>query len=62
VSAALTSNQRIDLVVTEPAVIGLAPDGGASLPEIASSVAVKEAVAATEPTLRIPDKVAEMLP
>jgi acetate CoA/acetoacetate CoA-transferase beta subunit len=55
----ITSLRRVDLVVTELAVIGF-PDGRATLLETAPGVSVAEIVAATQAELAIPDQVAEM--
>ena len=55
----LTSARRIDLVVTEMAVIGF-PDGRATLLETGPGVTVEEVIAATEATLVLPDQISEM--
>ena len=52
----LTSARRIDLVVTEMAVIGF-PDGRATLLETGPGVTVEEVIAATEATLVLPDQI-----
>jgi acetate CoA/acetoacetate CoA-transferase beta subunit len=51
-SLPLTSNRRVDLVVTELAVIGF-PNGRATLLEVQNGVTVEEVVAATEAELVI---------
>jgi len=56
----LTSTRRVDLVVTELAVIAF-PDGRATLREVAPGVSVAQVVAATEMELAIPAPVPEML-
>lgn len=48
-------------LVTEFAVIGFGAEDQGSPLEIASGVCVEKVVAATETTLRIPNKVAEMV-
>jgi len=58
-SLPLTSLRRIDLLVTELAVIGFA-DGRATLLETAPGVSVQEVVAATEAELVVPDQVPQM--
>jgi acetate CoA/acetoacetate CoA-transferase beta subunit len=58
-SLPLTSLRRIDLLVTELAVIGFA-DGRATLLETAPGVSVEEVVAATEAELVVPDRVPQM--
>ena len=55
----ITSMRRIDLVVTELAVIAF-PDGRATLTETAPGVSVEQVVAATEAELVVPDHIAEM--
>ena len=55
----LTSERRIDLVVTELAVIAF-PDGRATLRETGPGVTAAEVVAATEAELAIPNDVPEM--
>lgn len=55
----ITSTRRVDLLVTELAVIGF-PDGEATLLETAPGVSVDQVVAATEAVLAIPDHVREM--
>ena len=55
----LTSARRIDLVVTEMAVIGF-PDGRATLLETGPGVTVEQVIAATEATLVLPDQIPEM--
>lgn len=55
----LTSERRIDAVVTELAVISFAT-GRATLREVAPGVAVKDVIAATDATLQVPDHVPEM--
>jgi acetate CoA/acetoacetate CoA-transferase beta subunit len=55
----ITSTRRIDLVVTELAVIAF-PDGHATLRETAPGVSVAQVVAATAAELVIPDDVKEM--
>jgi acetate CoA/acetoacetate CoA-transferase beta subunit len=55
----ITSTRRIDLVVTELAVIAF-PDGRATLRETAPGVSVAQVVAATAAELVIPDDVKEM--
>ena len=55
----LTSTRRVDLVVTELAVIAF-PDGRATLVETAPGVSAADVVAATEAELTIPEKVPEM--
>lgn len=58
-SLPLTSLRRIDLLVTELAVIGFA-EGRATLLETAPGVSVQEVVAATEAELVVPDQVPQM--
>jgi acetate CoA/acetoacetate CoA-transferase beta subunit len=58
-SLPLTSLRRIDLLVTELAVIGFA-GGRATLLETAPGVSVQEVVAATEAELVVPDQVPHM--
>jgi len=58
-SLPLTSLRRIDLVVTELAVISFA-DGRPTLLETAPGVAVKDVLAATEASLVVPDRVPTM--
>jgi acetate CoA/acetoacetate CoA-transferase beta subunit len=55
----LTSVRRIDLVVSEMAVIGF-PDGRATLLETGPGVTKEQVIAATEAQLVVPDKVPEM--
>ena len=55
----LTSLRRIDLVVTELAVISF-PEGGATLIETAPGVTPEQVIAATEAELVVPDHVPEM--
>jgi acetate CoA/acetoacetate CoA-transferase beta subunit len=55
----LTSTRRVDLVVTELAVIAF-PDGRATLLETAPGVSTSHVAAATEAELAIPEKVPEM--
>jgi acetate CoA/acetoacetate CoA-transferase beta subunit len=55
----ITATRRIDLVVTELAVIAF-PDGRATLAETAPGVSVEQVVAATEAELVIPKAVREM--
>jgi acetate CoA/acetoacetate CoA-transferase beta subunit len=55
----LTSVRRIDLVVTELAVIAF-PEGHATLRETAPGVSVQQVLAATEATLVVPSHVPEM--
>ena len=55
----ITATRRIDLVVTELAVIAF-PDGRATLAETAPGVSVEQVVAATEAELVVPDHVPEM--
>jgi acetate CoA/acetoacetate CoA-transferase beta subunit len=55
----LTSTRRVDLVVTELAVIAF-PDGRATLRETGPGVSVAEVTAATEAELVIPGDVPEM--
>ena len=55
----LTSARRIDLVVTDLAVIGF-PGGRMTLLETAPGVSVAEVMAATEAELSVPDNVPEM--
>ena len=55
----LTSARRIDLVVTEMAVIGF-PDGRATLLETGPGVTVEQVIAATEAKLVLPDQISEM--
>ena len=54
-SLPLTSNRRVDLVVTELAVIAF-PDGRATLVETAEGVEVGEVLDATEASLHVPDR------
>jgi acetate CoA/acetoacetate CoA-transferase beta subunit len=56
----LTSTRRVDLVVTELAVIAF-PEGRATLREVAPGVSVAQVVAATEMELAIPSSVPEMV-
>ncbi|HEU5293512.1 MAG TPA: 3-oxoacid CoA-transferase subunit B [Burkholderiaceae bacterium] len=58
-SLPLTSLRRVDLVVTELAVIAFA-DGKATLLETAPGVAVKDVLAATEASLTVPERVPTM--
>ncbi len=58
-SLPLTSVRRIDLIVTEMAVIGF-PDGLATLLETAPNVSVEQVVTATEAKLAIPKTIVEM--
>ena len=55
----ITATRRVDLVVTELAVIAF-PDGRATLMETAPGVSVAQVVAATEAELVVPDHVPEM--
>ena len=55
----LTSVRRVDLLVTEFAVIAF-PDGHATLREIAPGVSVQQVLAETEATLVVPAHVPEM--
>ncbi len=55
----ITATRRVDLVVTELAVIAF-PDGRATLAETAPGVSVEQVVAATEAELVIPKAVREM--
>jgi acetate CoA/acetoacetate CoA-transferase beta subunit len=55
----LTSVRRVDLLVTELAVIAF-PDGHATLREAAPGVSVQQVLAATEATLVVPARVPEM--
>jgi acetate CoA/acetoacetate CoA-transferase beta subunit len=55
----LTSTRRVDLVVTELAVIAF-PEGRATLVEIAPGVSTADVAAATKAELVIPEKVPEM--
>jgi acetate CoA/acetoacetate CoA-transferase beta subunit len=55
----LTSVRRVDLVVTELAVIAF-PEGHATLRETAPGVSVQQVLAATEATLVVPQHVPEM--
>jgi len=55
----ITSTRRVDLVVTELAVIAF-PEGRATLLETGPGVSVPQVVAATEAELVIPDHVAEI--
>jgi acetate CoA/acetoacetate CoA-transferase beta subunit len=55
----LTSVRRVDLVVTELAVIAF-PEGHATLRETAPGVSVQQVLAATEATLVVPSHVPEM--
>ena len=57
--AALSAAERIDLVVTDMAVIGF-PGGKATLLETAPGISVGEVLALTEAELAIPDNVPEM--
>ena len=57
-SLPLTSNRRVDLVVTELAVIAF-PDGRATLVETAEGVEVGEVLDATEASLHVPDRLGE---
>jgi acetate CoA/acetoacetate CoA-transferase beta subunit len=56
----ITATRRVDLVVTELAVIAF-PDGRATLAETAPGVSVEQVVAATEAELAIPKVVPEMV-
>ncbi|MEN3366230.1 MAG: acetate CoA/acetoacetate CoA-transferase beta subunit, partial [Burkholderiales bacterium] len=58
-SLPLTSLRRIDLLVTELAVISFA-QGHAALLETAPGVSVQDVLAATEATLAVPDQVPQM--
>jgi acetate CoA/acetoacetate CoA-transferase beta subunit len=58
-SLPLTSVRRIDLIVTEMAVIGF-PDGLATLLETAPNVSVEQVATATEAKLAIPKTIVEM--
>ena len=58
-SLPLTSLRRVDLLVTELAVISFA-DGRATLLETAPGVSVADVLAATEATLAVPDRVPTM--
>jgi acetate CoA/acetoacetate CoA-transferase beta subunit len=58
-SLPLTSSRRVDLVVTDLAVIGF-PDGRATLLETAPGVTVSEVLAQTEASLNVPDQVPNM--
>ncbi len=58
-SLPLTSTRRVDLVVTELAVISFA-DGRATLLETAPGVSVKDVLANTEASLVVPDHVPSM--
>jgi acetate CoA/acetoacetate CoA-transferase beta subunit len=58
-SLPLTSSRRVDLVVTDMAVIGF-PDGRITLQETAPGVTVAEVMAVTEADLFIPANVPEM--
>jgi acetate CoA/acetoacetate CoA-transferase beta subunit len=55
----LTSTRRVDLVVTELAVISFA-GGGARLIETAPGISVEQVVASTEATLEVPGHVPDM--
>jgi acetate CoA/acetoacetate CoA-transferase beta subunit len=55
----ITSTRRVDLVVTELAVIAF-PDGRATLRETGPGISVAQVVQATEADLVIPDRVPEM--
>src|SRR5215468_2378447 len=55
----VTSTRRVDLVVTELAVIAF-PDGRATLRETGPGVSVEQVVAATAAELAIPERVPEM--
>jgi len=55
----LTSTRRVDLVVTELAVIAF-PEGRATLVEIAPGISTADVLAATKAELVIPKKVSEM--
>jgi acetate CoA/acetoacetate CoA-transferase beta subunit len=55
----LTSTRRVDLVVTELAVISFA-EGGARLIETAPGISVEQVVASTEATLEVPGHVPDM--
>jgi acetate CoA/acetoacetate CoA-transferase beta subunit len=55
----LTSVRRVDLVVTDMAVIGF-PDGKATLLETAPGVSIGEVLAVTEAELAVPDTVPQM--
>ena len=55
----VTSTRRVDLVVTELAVIAF-PDGRATLMETGPGISVPQVVAATEAELVIPNRVPEM--
>jgi acetate CoA/acetoacetate CoA-transferase beta subunit len=55
----VTSTRRVDLVVTELAVIAF-PDGRATLLETSPGTSVAQVVAATEAELAIPERVSEM--
>jgi acetate CoA/acetoacetate CoA-transferase beta subunit len=55
----LTSTRRVDLVVTELAVIAF-PEGRATLVETAPGVSTADVAAATKAELVIPEKVPEM--
>ena len=55
----LTSTRRVDLVVTELAVIAF-PEGRATLVETAPGISTADVVAATKAELVIPEKVSEM--
>jgi acetate CoA/acetoacetate CoA-transferase beta subunit len=58
-SLPLTSARRIDLVVTELAVIAF-PDGQAKLVEVAPGVSVADVQARTEARLVVPETVSTM--
>jgi acetate CoA/acetoacetate CoA-transferase beta subunit len=58
-SLPLTSTRRVDLVVTELAVISFA-EGGARLIETAPGISVEQVVANTEATLEVPGNVPHM--
>jgi acetate CoA/acetoacetate CoA-transferase beta subunit len=55
----ITSTRRVDLVVTELAVIAF-PEGRATLLETGPGISTAQVAAATEAALRIPDRVPEM--
>jgi acetate CoA/acetoacetate CoA-transferase beta subunit len=59
-SLPLTSARRVDLLVTELAVIAF-PDGHATLIETAPGVTVNDVLAQTEAKLRVPDQVPNMI-
>ena len=58
-SLPLTSTRRVDLVVTELAVIAF-PDGCATLLETAPGVSAQEVQAQTEAKLKVPERVLQM--